>query len=61
MKNRHIGTIEPLLKIRIDNIQHQINYIIDTYMPGPPVNLRQDVYDNLQALFAQKEMLANKI
>jgi len=61
MKNRPVGTIDPILKIRIDNIQHQIDKIYNTYLPDPPINLRQDVYEILRALFTQKEILVNKI
>jgi len=54
-----VGRIEPLLKVRIDNIQDQINRLLKNYALSEPYYI--SMVEVLQALIERKAMLTNRI
>lgn len=49
------------IKIRIENIQSQINKIEAKYLPNPPNHLKRDIYEVLTALYNHKEKLVSEV
>ena len=54
-----VGKIDPILKVRIDKIQHQINFIDDQYALNG--KYRQSYFAVRDALVAHKGMLVEQI
>ena len=54
-----VGKIDPILKVRIDKIQHQINFIDDQYALNGIY--RQSFFAVRDALVERKEMLLKRI
>ena len=61
MKNRPVGTIEPILKLRITQTLLNIDYVQEKYLPDPPERLKESVYEVLRGLNKHLRMLVNKI
>ena len=51
-----IGRIEPILKLRIDNLQHYLDRMLNEYDMDEPM-----VWDVVKALFERKQLLINQI
>ena len=56
---KRIGKIDPILKVRIDNNQHQIDYIDDTYALNEKYRL--SYLAMREALINQKVLLVEMI